>query len=74
MSSDKAATKARIETEEDFIVYPKMGNSIEKLIARYPDGIEDAAIMKCLMLTQDEFESKFEAALEVMREDLGANR
>lgn len=71
MSSDKVATKKRIESEEDFIVYPKMGNSVNKLLARYPDGVEDSVIQKCLMMTPEEFETKFQAALVKLRESMG---
>jgi hypothetical protein len=71
MSSDKAAIKKRIESDEDFIVYPKMGNSVSKLLARYPDGVEDSVILKCLMMTQEEFDAKFQQALQALRKGMG---
>jgi hypothetical protein len=68
---DKTELKKKVVTDEDFISYPKMSNSLTKLIAKYPDGVKDEIIMKCLMMTKDEFEQTYEAALRHLRSKLG---
>jgi len=74
MSEPKSVTNKRlIETDEDFIVYPKMGNSIAKLLARHPDGVEDTTIIKCLQMTTEEFDTKYGEALEILREEMGVD-
>ena len=58
------------EAYEDFIRCPKCGNSIKKLLAKYPDGVEDSAIARFLMLTEEEIERIHKEAAKMLREDM----
>ena len=68
---NKIDTKSKIETEEDFINYPKFSNSLKKLVAKYPDGVEDSVIAKVLMLTEEEVQALFKKYVEETRKRLG---
>ena len=63
----KMALKAKIETQEDFIYCPRLGNSIENLIDVYPNGISDDRIAKVLLTTPQEVKRLFNGAVEKIR-------
>ena len=58
----------RLESEEDFINHPKFENSIRKFLIRHPDGVDNAAIARVLMTTEEDVEALFESALAKLRE------
>jgi hypothetical protein len=63
--------KNKICTEEDFINYPKFSNSISKLLAKYPDGVEDEVIAKALLIPKEEVEAKFQEYIQTCRARMG---
>jgi hypothetical protein len=69
MKNDKD-TKARIAAEEDYIYNPKMGNSLKKMVSRYPDGVDDKKIAKVLMMSMNELEKRYNAILKRIRKKL----
>jgi hypothetical protein len=63
--------KKKIENDPDYIYNPKMGNSLKKMVERYPDGIEDEKIAKVLCMDISEIEEIYEGVLIKIREKLG---
>lgn len=64
--------KIRIETEEDFINFPKFSNSLKKLMNTYPDGVpKDSVIAKALLITEEEVEARYQAYVQKAREQMG---
>ena len=63
--------KKRINTEEDFIDYPKFKNSVKKLIEKYPDGVEDETIAKVLLMTEEEVNEIYLDSIEKIKNKLG---
>ena len=57
----------RIETDSDFIVAPKHGNSLNKLLENNPDGVPDSVICKALQLSQEEIDKIYETAIMKLR-------
>jgi len=63
--------KTKIQAEEDFINYPKFSNSLKKLMAKYPDGVEDEIIAKALMIPVEEVQGRFASYIAEARKRLG---
>jgi len=63
--------KLKIQAEEDFINYPKFSNSLKKLMAKYPDGLEDEVIAKALLLPVEEVRSRFAEYITEARKRMG---
>lgn len=59
--------KKRIFEEVDFVYCPRLGNSLKKLIEKYPDGIDDDRIQKVLLLSSRELEEIYQSAIEKLR-------
>lgn len=59
--------KTRIETEEDFIHCPKMGNSVDRVVEKYPDGVDDTYISKVMLMTEDEVKEIYQSILDKFR-------
>jgi len=57
---DKKAVKTRIMTEEDFIYCPRLGNSLERLLEKNPDGVDDDRIEKVLLIPKKEINKHYE--------------
>ena len=70
MKKDKELKK-RIREEEDYIYNPKMGNSLRKMINRYPDGVEDKKIAKVLLMSVKELNRHYQGIIKRVREKLG---
>lgn len=60
----------RIDTELDYINYPKFKNSINCLIKKYPNGVETNTIAKALMITPEEVEKIYQSAVKKLRKIL----
>lgn len=67
----KEDIKEFIQKDEDFIYCPRLGNSLEKLIEKNPDGVEDDRIAKVLLMTEDEVKGVFASAIQKLRNALG---
>ena len=62
--------KKKIVEDGDFIYCPRLGNSLDKLIERHPEGIDDERIQKVLLLSEDELKEIYESALNKLRKAL----
>jgi hypothetical protein len=62
--------KDKIADDADFILCPKFGNSIKKLIETYNDGIDNAKIAKVLLMTEKEVEETYQSAINKIRQYL----
>ena len=71
MKKNKKTTQERVNEEIDFCYCPRLSNSIENLIEKNPDGIDNERIAKVLLLSEDEVENIFESALRKLRKVLG---
>lgn len=69
----KEDIKALIHTDKDFIHCPRLGNSLEKLMEKNPDGVEDDRIAKVLLMTEDEVKGVFARAIQKLRDTIGLN-
>lgn len=67
---DKKALKKKIMEDPDFVYCPRLGNSLEKLIDKHPDGIDDERIQKVLLMTPKEIEATYNSAIEKLRKVL----
>lgn len=63
----------KIKEDADFIVFPRFGNSLERFVALYPDGVDDKTIAKVLLLEVEEVEALFESAVKKIRKNLKIN-
>lgn len=60
-----------IRTNEDFIHCPRLGNSLEKLIEKNPEGVKDDRIAKVLLMSEEEVKGIFAKALVKLRAAIG---
>lgn len=60
----------KIQKDPDYIYNPKMGNSLKKMVDRYPDGIEDEKIAKVLCMDLEEVNEIYENILVKLRKVL----
>ena len=60
-----------INNDDDFIHCPRLGNSLEKLIEKNPDGVKDDRIAKVLLMDEEEVKSIFAKALVKLRAAIG---
>ena len=64
----------KISEDEDFIDCPKMKNSVNKLIEKYPDGVDDEYIAKVLNLdSTEQVEEIYQSAIQKYRKALKVN-
>lgn len=71
--SKNEEVKTKIQDEEDFINYPKFSNSLKKLMAKYPDGVEDEIIAKALMIPVEEVRGRFAKYISEARKRMGVD-
>lgn len=62
--------KKKIMEDEDFVYCPRLGNSLSKLIEKYPDGVDDERIQKILLLSEKEVNEIYESAIKKLRDAL----
>jgi len=67
---DKTEIQHKIATEEDYIRCPKMDNSLNKFTAKNSEGVENSAIARLLMLTEEEVEKIYKEAVQMLKEDM----
>lgn len=68
---DRDAIRQRIKDEEDFIYCPRLGNSVEQLLEKNPDGIDDVRMTKVLLMSEEEIEQIYESALQKLKSMIG---
>jgi len=69
--SDNRTILQKIETDEDFINYPRYGNSIKNLIENNPNGVDNKKISKALMMSEKQVEETFLSAVVKIRKIMG---
>lgn len=67
---DKKMINQKIKEDDDFIYCPRLGNSLKKLIKKYPDGIDDERIQKVLLISAKKLEKIYQSALKKLRENI----
>ena len=67
---DKKALRRRIFEEDDFIYCPRLGNSLNRLIDKNPDGIDDERAEKVLLMDKKEINLWYNRALAKLRKAL----
>ena len=67
---DKKALRKRILEEEDFIYCPRLGNSLNRLIDKNPDGVDDERAEKVLLMDKKEIIMWYNSALAKLRKAL----
>ncbi len=60
----------KITEDPDFIYCPRLGNSLKKLINKHPEGVDDERLEKVLLMTSDEIEAIYQAALSKLRKSI----
>jgi hypothetical protein len=59
--------KDKILMDGDFVDMPKFGNSLNKMLDAYPDGVPETLIKKALHLTQKELDDIYNCAIIKLR-------
>lgn len=67
---DKKTLKKKIKEDPDFIYCPRLGNSLDKLVDKNPDGIDDERIEKVLLMTKKQIDATYESALKKLRKSV----
>ena len=63
-------TRKLIDTSPDFVNAPRFGNSLNKLLEKYPDGAPDRVVAQALMMTQEEVDELLKRVLYKLRTHL----
>lgn len=66
----KEDIQKRIQSEEDYVRAPKFSNSLNKLMSKYDNGLENPAIAKALMIPEEKVAEIYEEAVELIREQM----
>lgn len=66
----KEDIQKRIQSEEDYVRAPKFSNSLNKLMSKYDNGLENTAIAKALMIPEEKVAEIYEEAVELIREQM----
>lgn len=61
------AMRKLIEDDEDFINAPKFGNSLEKYLAKNDNLLENGAIGRLLLLSEEEVEEIYQESVVELR-------
>jgi hypothetical protein len=64
---DKNDLYRKIREEKDYIRCPKYGNSLSKFIAKNGEGIENSAISRFLMISEEEVERIYNDAVRMLQ-------
>ena len=67
----KKTVKEKIQSDEDFIYCPRLGNSLTNLINKNPEGVDNERISKVLLISEEEVESTFTSAIQKLRKMMG---
>lgn len=67
---DKNEIKKRIETEEDYVRCPKLGNSLKRFLAKNHQGVENKTIARLLMIPEEQVEQIYNQAVETIKEGM----
>lgn len=67
---DKDDIQKRIQEDEDYIKCPKFSNSLSKFVSKNPEGAEDAAIARFLMMSEEEVNKIYLEAVGIIRKQM----
>lgn len=64
--------KQRVATDPDYVYLKRFGYSLEKLMERYPDGVQQNRIIaNALMIPEHEVEELYQSAVQKLRMIIG---
>lgn len=69
--SNKEDLKKKILEEKDYIKCPRSLNSLEKYLAKSPEVVENKTIARLLMINEEEVETIYQEAVQIIKEELG---
>lgn len=67
---DKDDLQKRIREDEDYIRCPKFSNSLSKFVLKNSEGVDDAAIARLLMISEEEVEKVYQEAVEFIKKEM----
>lgn len=67
---DDHDVQKRLVSDEDFINLKRFDFSIEEVERRYPDGVPDRLIAQGLNLSEAEYETRYQAIVNQLRQEL----
>jgi hypothetical protein len=67
---DKEEILRKIAEEDDYIRCPKCSNSINKLISKNPDGVEDNVIARLLLTTEENVVKTHQETVKIFQEGM----
>lgn len=67
---DKDELLKRVMEEEDYVRCPKCSNSLTKFLAKNSEGIDDSAIARLLMITEEKVKEIYEQAVKKLRKEM----
>jgi hypothetical protein len=74
MNKSKRDMKKLVESDDDFIYYPRLDNSLKKFIEKNPDGVDNNKISKVLLMSEEEIEEAFNSAIKKIRDAMGIDK
>ena len=60
-------TERKLKKDPDFVVAPRFGNSLQRLVERFPEGVPDDICAKALNLTVEEIEQLYQKTVRDLR-------
>lgn len=57
----------KMKKDPDFVVAPRFGNSLQRLVERFPEGVPDDVCAKALNLTVEEIEQLYQKTVRDLR-------
>jgi hypothetical protein len=60
-------TERKLKKDPDFVVAPRFGNSLQRLVERFPEGVPDDVCAKALNLTTEEVEQLYQKTVRDLR-------
>ena len=60
-----------LQTNPDYICLKRYGNSVERLLKRYPEGCPSHIIADALSMTEDEVEQKYQQIVLDLKGKMG---
>lgn len=64
----RKARDPRLDSDDDFVLSSKHGNSLRRLMEDYPDGAPDGVICKTLDLTPEALQETYDRAILKLRQ------
>ena len=70
---EKSEMERKIREEADFIHAPKVGNSLNKLLAKIDNPLKNVAIGRLLLISEKEVEEIYEESVIELRKGMVSN-